>query len=67
MGTSTGDIHQEPEQANERPESGPGELVVSADNNTTEGAETTASALPTGKKKTLLLLLFFSKKYCKSM
>lgn len=47
IGTSTGDIHQEPEQANERPESGPGELVVSADNNTTEGAETTASALPT--------------------
>ena len=62
MGTSTGDIHQEPEQANERPESGPGELVVSADNNTTEGAETTASALPTGKKKLFFFFFFFSQK-----
>lgn len=48
MGTSTGDINQGLEQNNERPESGPGELTVTADNNTNEGAETTASALPNG-------------------
>jgi hypothetical protein len=49
MGTSTGDIPQESEQNAERPESGPGELVVTAENETNEGAENTASALQNGK------------------
>jgi len=44
MGTSTGDIIQGLEQNIERPESVPGELI-----GTTDGAEITTSALPTGK------------------
>lgn len=46
MGTSTGDIAQGFEQNTDRPESGPGEIVVSADNNTNDVPETNSSALP---------------------
>jgi len=43
MGTSTGELNTE------RPESGPGELIVTMENNTNDGGEITANALPTGK------------------
>ena len=49
MGTSTGDVAHGLEQNTERPESGPGELIVTAENETNEGAETTINALQNGK------------------
>jgi hypothetical protein len=52
MGTSTGDIVHGSEQNNERPESGPGELLA-----TNDGAEptTTTSALQNGKLRFFIL------------
>jgi hypothetical protein len=49
MGTSTGDIVHSSEQNIERPESSPGELIVTAENNTNGGIEITSSALQNGK------------------
>ena len=43
MGTSTGDVAH----GSERPESGPGELNVTIENN--QGGETTTNALQNGK------------------
>jgi hypothetical protein len=52
MGTSTGDIVHSSEQNIERPESRPGELIV-----TTDGAEITTGALQNGKFEFFLLLI----------
>lgn len=49
IGTSTGEIPHGSELNLERPESGPGELIVSAENNTNEGGEIQTSALTSGK------------------
>ncbi len=49
MGTSTGDVTHGSQLNTERPESGPGELIVTTENNANNGGETNAtSALPSG-------------------
>jgi hypothetical protein len=49
MGTSTADIVHSSEQNTERPESSPGELIVTTENNANSGMEITSSALQNGK------------------
>lgn len=51
MGTSTGDIAHGLEQNTERPESGPGELIVTTENNTNDRVEITTNALQNGKNQ----------------
>lgn len=49
IGTSTGDIHHGADE--QQPESGRGELIITAEENNNEGGETNGSALQNGKKR----------------